>query len=186
MLCPTCYIMLLFVDSCAPVVSRCLELFVRHTGLVRPLGEGGRIKLAADFAQMELALSPLYKQLSDLGRPYRVLRSFRPLLFQTVEDISLCPALGDVIPYSLVLLSLFARGPTELPSPHQSANWSVSRFSQWLDMHTSEHERLELMSGALQKYQQTVRHKGETSFHAVYPVMINLLERGIKHIAAPS
>jgi len=63
----------------------------------------------------------------------------------------------------------------------QSANWSVSRFSQWLDSHPSERERLELMGGALQRYQQTVRQRGETSFHAVYPVMLTLLERGMAY-----
>ncbi|XP_066994228.1 conserved oligomeric Golgi complex subunit 5 [Anabrus simplex] len=165
---------------CVSVAGRCLELFLRHACLVRPLGEGGRMKLAADFAQMELAVAPLCRQVSELGRPYKMLRSFRPLLFLTVEDIQACTALGDVIPYSLVLLSLFARGPQELLSPHQSANWSVSRFSQWLDTHPSERERLELMSGALQRYQQTVRQRGETKFHSVYPVMVNLLERGMK------
>lgn len=63
----------------------------------------------------------------------------------------------------------------------QSANWSVSRFSQWLDSHPSERERLELMGGALQRYQQTVRQRGGTSFHAVYPVMLTLLERGMAY-----
>ncbi|XP_063217886.1 conserved oligomeric Golgi complex subunit 5 [Bacillus rossius redtenbacheri] len=168
---------------CLPVASRCVELFLQHVCLIRPLGDGGRMKLASDFAQIELAVAPLCGQLSAMGQSYRLLRSFRPLLFQTVEDISLCPALGEVVPYSLVLLSLFARGPPELPSPHQSANWSVSHFSQWLDAHCSERERLELMSGALQRYQQTVRQKGDTSFHPVYPIMISLLERGVEYAA---
>jgi len=50
-----------------------------------------------------------------------------------------------------------------------------------LDSHPSERERLELMGGALQRYQQTVRQRGETSFHAVYPVMLTLLERGMAY-----
>jgi hypothetical protein len=78
--------------------------------LLRPLGDGGKMKLAADFAQvcehfwlfkkwiwvltliicfswpqMELAISSFYDRPTELGRSYRVLRSFRPLLFQTVE-----------------------------------------------------------------------------------------------------
>jgi hypothetical protein len=63
----------------------------------------------------------------------------------------------------------------------QSANWSVSRFSQWLDSHPLERERLDLMGGALQRYQHTVRQRGETSFHAVYPIMLTLLERGMAY-----
>ncbi|EFX61086.1 hypothetical protein DAPPUDRAFT_274663, partial [Daphnia pulex] len=33
------------------VATRCLDLFVRHASLLRPLGDGGKMKLAADFAQ---------------------------------------------------------------------------------------------------------------------------------------
>ena len=34
------------------VATRCLDLFVRHASLLRPLGDGGKMKLAADFAQV--------------------------------------------------------------------------------------------------------------------------------------
>lgn len=59
------------------ICSRCIELFVRHACLVRPLGEGGKLRLASDFAQMEHALSPLCRRVSDLGKSYRLLRAFR-------------------------------------------------------------------------------------------------------------
>jgi hypothetical protein len=54
-----------------------VELFVRHASLVRPLGDGGKMRLAADFAQMELAVAPLCRKVTDLGKPYRMLRAFR-------------------------------------------------------------------------------------------------------------
>ncbi|KAJ9578646.1 hypothetical protein L9F63_005136 [Diploptera punctata] len=173
----------LIMKCSIPVACRCIELFVNHACLVRPLGDGGRIKLAADFNQMEVAVAPLCRQTSELSRQYRMLRSLRPLLFLTPEKVAESPVLGDVIPYSLVLLSMFSHGPSELLSPHQSANWSVSRFSQWLDSHPSERERLDLMGGALERYQQSVRQRGGTTFHAVYPVMITLLERGMSYAA---
>lgn len=66
-----------------------------------------------------MAISPLCNRPSELGRPYRVVRSFRPLLFQTVEHIIASPSIGDVIPYSTVLHFLFAKAPAELRSPHQ-------------------------------------------------------------------
>jgi hypothetical protein len=68
---------------------------------------------------MELAISSFYDRPTELGRSYRVLRSFRPLLFQTVEHLAQSTTVGDVIPYSLVLHFLFARAPAELKSPHQ-------------------------------------------------------------------
>jgi hypothetical protein len=43
----------------------------------------------------------------------------RPLLFQTAEDISNNPALGESLPHSLVLHHLFSQGPSDLRSPHE-------------------------------------------------------------------
>ena len=34
------------------IVCRVVELFVCHASLLRPIGEGGKLKLAADMAQV--------------------------------------------------------------------------------------------------------------------------------------
>uniref|UniRef100_A0A8C4GM49 Conserved oligomeric Golgi complex subunit 5 n=1 Tax=Dicentrarchus labrax TaxID=13489 RepID=A0A8C4GM49_DICLA len=133
-------------ESTESIAQRAIELFVRHASLLRPLGEGGKMRLAADFAQMEMAVAPLCRRVSDLGKPYRMLRSFRPLLFQTSELIASSPAVGDLIPYSTLLHFLLTRAPSELKSPHQRAEWSIARYSQWLDDHPSERDRLTLLS----------------------------------------
>ncbi|XP_034145911.1 conserved oligomeric Golgi complex subunit 5 isoform X2 [Esox lucius] len=132
-------------DNTERIAQRCITLFIRHASLLRPLGEGGKMKLAADFAQMELAVGPLCRRVSELGKPYRLLRSFRPLLFQNSELIASSPAVGDLIPYSTLLNFLFSRAPSELKSPHQRAEWSIARYSQWLDDHPSERDRLTLI-----------------------------------------
>nr|CAH0110057.1 unnamed protein product [Daphnia galeata] len=161
------------------VATRCLDLFVRHASLLRPLGDGGKMKLAADFAQMELAISSFYDRPTELGRSYRVLRSFRPLLFQTVEHLAQSPAVGDVIPYSLVLHFLFARAPTELKSPHQGAGWSVVRYSKWLDEHATEKERLSVIQGALESYVQGVKQRQAKEFAKEYAIMVQLLQKAL-------
>ncbi|XP_069765263.1 conserved oligomeric Golgi complex subunit 5 isoform X2 [Narcine bancroftii] len=106
-------------DSTENIAQRAIQLFIRNASLLRPLGEGGKMRLAADFAQMELAVAPLCRRVSDLGKSYRLLRSFRPMLFQTSEHIANSPAAGDIIPYSTILHFLFTRAPTDLKSPHQ-------------------------------------------------------------------
>ncbi|XP_057373546.1 conserved oligomeric Golgi complex subunit 5-like [Daphnia carinata] len=161
------------------VATRCLDLFVRHASLLRPLGDGGKMKLAADFAQMELAISSFYDRPTELGRSYRVLRSFRPLLFQTVEHLAQSPAVGDVIPYSLVLHFLFARAPAELKSPHQGAGWSVVRYSKWLDEHATEKERLSVIQGALESYVQGVKQRQAKEFAKEYAIMVQLLQKAL-------
>ncbi|KAB7505591.1 Conserved oligomeric Golgi complex subunit 5 [Armadillidium nasatum] len=163
--------------------SFALELFVRHASLLRPIGDQGKMRLGtADFAQMELAINPLVPRASDLGRPYRIIRAFRPLLFQTPEHIASSPSIGDVIPYSTILHYLFGRAPPELRSPHQTAGWSQTRYSNWLDDHPSERERLSLVEGALESYVSTVKSKHLTEFDPLYPIMKDLLEKGLVYV----
>uniref|UniRef100_A0A8C5HP73 Conserved oligomeric Golgi complex subunit 5 n=1 Tax=Gouania willdenowi TaxID=441366 RepID=A0A8C5HP73_GOUWI len=164
-------------ENTEAIAERAIELFVRHASLLRPLGESGKMRLAADFAQMEMAVAPLCRRVSDLGKAYRMLRSFRPLLFQSSELITNSPAVGELIPYSTLLHFLFSRAPPDLKSPYQSAEWSIARYSQWLDDHPSERDRLALIRGALEAYVQSVRARKGKEFAPIYPVMLQLLQR---------
>jgi len=166
----------LMFERLEEIVCRVVELFVCHASLLRPIGEGGKLKLAADMAQIEVAVGPLCHKVSDLGKSYKLLRSFRPLLFQTSEDILHNPSLGESLPHSVVLHYLFSRAPNELKYPHEVAGWSLSFYSQWLDEHTSEEERLALIRGTLEAYVQSVRSRGEKEFAAIYPIMLRILQ----------
>ncbi|XP_067860966.1 conserved oligomeric Golgi complex subunit 5 isoform X2 [Heptranchias perlo] len=169
-------------DSTETIAQRAIQLFIRNASLLRPLGEGGKMRLAADFAQMELAVAPLCRRVSDLGKSYRLLRSFRPLLFQTSEHIANSPAAGDIIPYSTILHFLFTRAPPDLKSPHQRAEWSIARYSQWFDDHPSEKDRLILIRGALEAYVQSVRAREGKEFAPVYPIMLQLLQKAMASV----
>uniref|UniRef100_A0A670YZ28 Conserved oligomeric Golgi complex subunit 5 n=1 Tax=Pseudonaja textilis TaxID=8673 RepID=A0A670YZ28_PSETE len=170
-------------DRTEGLAQRAIEVFIRNASLLRPLGEGGKMRLAADFAQMELAVAPLCRRVSDLGKSYKLLRSFRPMLFQTSEHISNSPAVGDVIAYSTVIQFLFTRAPTELKSPFQRADWTIARYSRWLDDHPAEKERLILIRrGALEAYVQSVRSREGKEFAPVYPVMVQLLQKGLSSV----
>ena len=63
------------------LATRILELFVRHACLLRDISEGGKLKLAADMAQIEFAVAPLCKRIEDLGPAYKLFRAFRYVLF---------------------------------------------------------------------------------------------------------
>ena len=132
---------------------------------------------------MELAIASFYDRPTELGRSYRVLRSFRPLLFQTMDHLAQSAALGDVIPYSLVLHFLFARAPAELKSPHQGAGYSLVRYSKWLDDHRSEKDRLMVIQGALESYVQGVKQRQGKEFAKEYAVMVQLLQKGLAFAA---
>ncbi|ESO82323.1 hypothetical protein LOTGIDRAFT_198052 [Lottia gigantea] len=172
------------MESLQPLACRCTELFIRHASLIRPIGDGGKLRLAADFAQMELAISPFCRRISDMGKTYKLLRAFRPLLFQTTEHLIKSPAIGEIIPYSAVLHYLFARAPVELKSPHQASDWSISRYSQWLESHPLESDRLQFIKGALEAYVKNVRQRQGKEYADVYPIMIDLLQRGLQSTSA--
>ncbi|XP_077328556.1 conserved oligomeric Golgi complex subunit 5 [Lithobates pipiens] len=169
-------------DNTEAIAQRAIELFIRNASLLRPLGEGGKMRLAADFAQMELAVAPLCRRVADLGKSYRLLRSFRPLLFQTSEHIANSTSVGDLIPFSVILQFLFTRAPPELKSPFQRAEWSIARYSQWLDDHPSEKDRLVLIRGALEAYVQSVKAREGKEFAPVYPIMIQLLQKAMSTV----
>ncbi|XP_048513205.1 conserved oligomeric Golgi complex subunit 5 isoform X3 [Athalia rosae] len=165
-------------ECCKSVASRCIELFVRHACLLRPLTDYGRAKLMADFNQMEVAIVPLCRG-GQLGlaeqQQYRVLRALRALLPLQPEEMVQRVLEGEgSVPSSLVLLHLFSGAPSDLPSPHQSAGWSISRLSQWLDANPGERERLALSSGPLQRYQLAVRQRNQPTFHPLFPLMAKL------------
>lgn len=91
--------------------SRTIELFLRFATLLRPISDGGCLKLAADALQLESILSQLNPDSYEdsLCRQFRSLRALRPLLLQESEQIAKSTSVGSVVPYSTVLHFLFAR-----------------------------------------------------------------------------
>jgi hypothetical protein len=43
------------------LASRIVSYFVRQAALIRPMSDNGKLQLAGDLAQLELALNPLYQ-----------------------------------------------------------------------------------------------------------------------------
>ncbi|GJN14373.1 hypothetical protein PR202_gb01194 [Eleusine coracana subsp. coracana] len=60
------------------MASRVLIFFIRHASLVRPLSEAGKLRMARDMAELELAIGQNLFPVEQLGAPYRALRAFRP------------------------------------------------------------------------------------------------------------
>lgn len=170
------------IHSVRPVVCRCMELFVQQTSLVCPLSEAGKLRLAADYAQLEASLSPLCHKLSDLGRPYRMIRAIRPVLFQSSECLANSDVVGDVIPYSTALHLLYTRAHPDIKPPYQSLGWSRSEYCDWLTQHPAERDRLSLIKGSLEAYVQSVTSRGGKEFSPVYPVMLQLLQRAMQQL----
>lgn len=170
--------------------TRCLDLFVRHASLLRPLTDSHRQRLVNDANQLELIIqNAMSTRLTDLGAHYKHLKAFRALLkLPTTELLDAeSSALGQLLdneslPHSLALHYLFAYAPGELKSPHHSLDWPVAKYSDWLDKHASERERLMVCKTCLDTYVSVVRQKKEKKFAPVYPIMMRVLEKGLSAI----
>lgn len=156
-------------------------MLVTHSALLRPISPSGRIRLRSDYQHLERALKVLCPQLSDLGKLYRLFKSMATLVALTPEEIVKSQESGSVVASSTILLLLFSFAGAELASPHQNMGWSVHKLSLWLDEHKSETERLDLIAGALQRYEALIRQKQSANYDPVYPIMCEFLEKSLKN-----
>ncbi|KAK9840386.1 hypothetical protein WJX74_009033 [Apatococcus lobatus] len=152
------------------MASRLLMFFVRHASLLRPLSHAGKLQLARDMAELEMAIGQSLFPLEALGRPLQVLRAFRPLLFLDTASLPDSPLLAE-LPASVVLHHLFSRAPAELKSPHARSNITPAQYSLWLDDH-SRPETLRGVRAALDACAPAA--KGQPGFDDVYPLMLKL------------
>ncbi|XP_057954818.1 conserved oligomeric Golgi complex subunit 5 [Malania oleifera] len=154
------------------MASRVLIFFIRHASLVRPLSESGKLRMARDMAELELAVGQNLFPVEQLGGPYRALRAFRPVIFLETSQLGASPLLQD-LPLSVILHHLYSRGPDDLQSPLQRNKLTPLQYSLWLDSHT-EVEIWRGIKATLDDYAAKVSTRGDKEFNAVYPLMLRL------------
>ncbi|KAF2290665.1 hypothetical protein GH714_014925 [Hevea brasiliensis] len=154
------------------MASRVLTFFIRHASLVRPLSESGKLRMARDMAELELAVGQNLFPVEQLGPPYRALRAFRPLIFLETSQLEASPLLQD-LPPSVILHHLYSRGPDELQSPLQRNKLTPLQYSLWLDSQ-GEDQIWKGIKATLDDYAVKVRSRGDKEFSPVYPLMLRL------------
>lgn len=154
------------------MASRVLIFFIRHASLVRPLSESGKLKMARDMAELELAVGQNLFPVEQLGAPYRALRALRPIIFLETSQLAESPLLQD-LPLSVILHHLYSRGPEELESPLQRNKLTYLQYSLWLDSQ-GEDQIWKGIKATLDDYAVKVRARGDKEFSPVYPLMIRL------------
>lgn len=154
------------------MASRVLIFFIRHASLVRPLSESGKLRMARDMAELELAVGQNLYPVEQLGAPYRALRALRPVIFLETSQLGASPLIQD-LPPSVVLHHLYSRGPDELQSPMQRNKLSPLQYSLWLDSQ-GEDQIWKGIKATLDDYAVQVRARGDKEFSPVYPLMLSL------------
>jgi hypothetical protein len=154
------------------MASRVLIFYIRHASLVRPLSEWGKLRMAKDMAELELAVGQNLFPVEQLGAPYRALRAFRPLVFLETSQMGSSPLIND-LPPSIVLHHLYTRGPDELESPMQKNRLSPKQYSLWLD-NQREDQIWKGIKATLDDYAVKIRSRGDKEFSPVYPLMLQI------------
>ncbi|KAM4094908.1 hypothetical protein ACB094_06G230600 [Castanea mollissima] len=164
------------------MASRVLIFFIRHASLVRPLSESGKLRMARDMAELELAVGQNLFPVEQLGAPYRALRAFRPLIFLETSQLVSSPLLHD-LPLSVILHHLYSRGPEDLQSPLQRNKLTNVQYSLWLDSQ-GEDQIWKGIKATLDDYATNVRARGDKEFSPVYPLMLQLVSSLTKNAPA--
>ncbi|XP_059664903.1 conserved oligomeric Golgi complex subunit 5 [Cornus florida] len=154
------------------MASRVLIFFIRHASLVRPLSESGKLRMARDMAELELAVGQNLFPVEQLGAPYRALRAFRPVIFLETSQLGASPLLQD-LPPSVILHHLYSRGPEELQSPMQRNKLTPLQYSLWLDSQ-GEDQIWKGIKATLDDYAAKIGARGDKEFSPVYPLMTRL------------
>lgn len=156
------------------MAARVLIFFIRHASLVRPLSESGKLRMARDMAELELAVGQNLYPVEQLGVPYRALRALRPVIFLETSQLGSSPVIQD-LPPSVVLHHLYSRGPDELQSPMQRNKLTPLQYSLWLDSQ-GEDQIWKGIKATLDDYAVGVRARGDKEFSPVYPLMLSIGE----------
>ncbi|XP_011082901.1 conserved oligomeric Golgi complex subunit 5 [Sesamum indicum] len=156
------------------MASRVLTFFIRHASLVRPLSESGKLRMARDMAELELAVGQNLFPVEQLGAPYRALRAFRPVIFLDTSQLGSSPLLQD-LPPSVILHHLYSRAPDDLQSPLQRNKLTPLQYSLWMDSQ-GEDQIWKGIKVTLDDYAAKVRARGDKEFSPVYPLMLKVGE----------
>lgn len=158
------------------ICSRLVDLFIRHVSLLQPINDEGRKKLTQDIIEVEDILNKCSR---TGGGGVRSVRALRAAL--TCGADGTFPTV-DILPASTILHLMYSYGPDDLKPPHQNAGWSSAEYSSWLDEHTCERERLQLIATSLEAYVKTAKKQQVQEFTPVYLHMLTYLQRSLNNL----
>ncbi|KZT57143.1 hypothetical protein CALCODRAFT_483362 [Calocera cornea HHB12733] len=144
------------------ITKHVLKHFVLHASIASPLGEGGKLQLTSDMAQLEFALNQFVStgdgsgkrgsglKLEMAGDDFRALRGFRPLLFIDPPNLA-SPQHTAGLPPLIVLHHILVLSP--LPMPHITHGWTEAEYVRWVDTH-SPSEAWDLIEVGLNRWEK--------------------------------
>lgn len=122
-----------------------------------------------------------FQNLLKTSSPFELTQS-SALGQEVVDETHYASVISESLPYSILLHYLFSYAPVEFKTPHQSLDWSIAKYSEWMDKHPNEKERILVVKTSLDAYVNMVRQKNEKQFATIYPLMVRLLEKSLQSL----
>ncbi|PWN33882.1 uncharacterized protein FA14DRAFT_161516 [Meira miltonrushii] len=141
------------------IAKHALYAFVANASLIRPLEEGGKLKLTSDMTELEFSISQLLASahqvtkplsMNDCGTEFHALRSFRHLLFTDVTKWDPVEELRAGLPPLAAAHHIIARSRS-IALPNELHKWSRIEYLRWLQSH-SQQEGMQLIKGSLEEW----------------------------------
>ena len=122
-----------------------------------------------------------FRQLLLLNSPFEI-ESPSTLGADIVDETHYAIVLNESLPYSILLHYLFSYAPLDFKSPHQSLEWPIKKYSEWLDKHSNEKDRIMVVKSCLEAYVVMVRQKNEKQYATIYPLLYRVLEKSLQSL----
>jgi hypothetical protein len=157
-----------------------IEQYLLHTSLVRPVSDESNVRFVKDFEYLVgvRGLQPFNCTSSKYLNSYRVLVEFlkMPLSSVTSPDMIRKP-----VPLWFAAQRMISDSPSELPSPHESAGWTVVEYVRWFNA-SSPTDHFQFLHNLLASYKQSLISSKVTNYVPHYPAISAIVQKAIEDI----
>uniref|UniRef100_A0A1I7ZEV8 Conserved oligomeric Golgi complex subunit 5 n=1 Tax=Steinernema glaseri TaxID=37863 RepID=A0A1I7ZEV8_9BILA len=164
-------------------VQHVLEQFLLQTTLRRPMTEQLEKAIARDLEYLcDNGLIAFDGRSGDGTALYdnymEIAEFFRKSSIEKADPKHKPATLPLWVPIQL----LIGESDAQLKSPHESTGWTIAEYVSWFNNH-SNRERYHFYSTLLQSYNNSVIARQETEYVQNYPLILQLVEKGLNETA---
>uniref|UniRef100_A0A914GS03 Conserved oligomeric Golgi complex subunit 5 n=1 Tax=Globodera rostochiensis TaxID=31243 RepID=A0A914GS03_GLORO len=178
------------VEALPAFLNFCVEQFLLHISLIRPIGEESFDRFVRDLEY--LCRNGLEAFNCNCAKLLNAHRQFQQLLKLTLGDSDGMQQLAelashqldmkarhfDAIPQWFVAHLLICASGTELRLPHDSAGWTIPQYVHWFNTHT-EADKWRFLRNLLDAYKHSVVAQGGTEFVRNFPILCQLVDANL-------
>ncbi|KAL3115817.1 hypothetical protein niasHT_007117 [Heterodera trifolii] len=180
------------VEAMPGFLNFCVEQFLLHISLFRPIGEPSIDRFVRDLDYLcRNGLEAFNCKCAKLLNSQHHLKQMLKLLLDPsdgmnhlAEVVNGTSPLSSVVPQWFVAHLLICVCGTELRLPHDSAGWTIPQYVHWFNTH-SEAEKWRFLRNLLDAYKHSVVARGGAEFVPNFPILCQIVDANLLKTTAP-